>query len=426
MMGRGVALVEDSIAEGEPDMVDAEKEPERNPYCSVFADPTECERQMQDGIYKTWSEDEVRQELWKTMKALAELELREHHHHKEHKAKAEEQRKLFELFRKTMGREVMDIHALQDEMHTQHRNYMSNLTRDLVAVAQEMKNFTDYNLEVVNARTTELSKQQEDDSQAALVLIAEKVAQMKAKIAAMHAIVDSQSNTTQAFADGVKAAMLAGDTALTQALAGVDGKLDALDRREMGHFDNGTSRLDAHISRQDAEHKAILAKTDDEVAKLRSDAHGALDAERAEINQMLQTAMDEVRAKIAHLRGSLTARAADLNKQVDDMIADQTRNNQEQADAIAALRSEYEGNKTVAFDRLDADDARLATLFQNLDLAQQALRAQSAANKVFLLEQTDRNATRLEAEVTSGPSPNPQNLDPNPKTLNPTPNPKRR
>jgi hypothetical protein len=426
MMGRGVALVEDSIAEGEPDMVDAEKEPERNPYCSVFADPTECERQMQDGIYKTWSEDEVRQELWKTMKALAELELREHHHHKEHKAKAEEQRKLFELFRKTMGREVMDIHALQDEMHTQHRNYMSNLTRDLVAVAQEMKNFTDYNLEVVNARTTELSKQQEDDSQAALVLIAEKVAQMKAKIAAMHAIVDSQSNTTQAFADGVKAAMLAGDTALTQALAGVDGKLDALDRREMGHFDNGTSRLDAHISRQDAEHKAILAKTDDEVAKLRSDAHGALDAERAEINQMLQTAMDEVRAKIAHLRGSLTARAADLNKQVDDMIADQTRNNQEQADAIAALRSEYEGNKTVAFDRLDADDARLATLFQNLDLAQQALRAQSAANKVFLLEQTDRNATRLEAEVTSGPSPNPQNLDPNPKTLNPAPNPKRR
>jgi hypothetical protein len=426
MMGRGVALVEDSTAEGEPDMVDAEKEPERNPYCSVFADPTECERQMQDGIYKTWSEDEVRQELWKTMKALAELELREHHHHKEHKAKAEEQRKLFELFRKTMGREVMDIHALQDEMHTQHRNYMSNLTRDLVAVAQEMKNFTDYNLEVVNARTTELSKQQEDDSQAALVLIAEKVAQMKAKIAAMHAIVDSQSNTTQAFADGVKAAMLAGDTALTQALAGVDGKLDALDRREMGHFDNGTSRLDAHISRQDAEHKAILAKTDDEVAKLRSDAHGALDAERAEINQMLQTAMDEVRAKIAHLRGSLTARAADLNKQVDDMIADQTRNNQEQADAIAALRSEYEGNKTVAFDRLDADDARLATLFQNLDLAQQALRAQSAANKVFLLEQTDRNATRLEAEVTSGPSPNPQNLDPNPKTLNPTPNPKRR
>jgi hypothetical protein len=399
MMGQGVALDESEMAADEPDLIDAEKEPERNPYCSVFADPTECERQMQDGIYKTWSEDEVRQELWKTMKALAELELREHHHHKEHKAKAEEQRKLFELFRKTMGREVMDIHALQEEMHTQHRNYMSNLTRDLVGVAQEMKNFTDYNLEVVNARTTVLSKQQEDDSQQALVMIAEKVAQMKAKIAAMHAIVDSQSNTTQAFAEGVKAAMLSGDAALTQALAGVDGKLDELDKREMGHFENGTARLEAHMARQDSEHKAIIAKTDAEVSKLSADAHGALDSERAEINAMLQTAMDEVQNKIEMLRGNLTARAADLNKQVDVMIADQTQNNKEQADAIAALRSDYEGNKTVAFQRLDADDARLAKLFEDLDLAQQALRAQSAANKVFLLEQTDQNATRLEAEA---------------------------
>ena len=193
--------------------------------------------------------------------------------------------------------------------------------------------------------------------------------------------------------------MLAGDDALTQALAGVDGKVDALDRREMGHFSNGTVRLNAHIARQDAEHKAIMAKTDAEVAKLGAEAHGALDAERAEINQMLQTAMDEVRSKITNLRGNLTARAADLNKQVDEMIADQTRNNKEQADAIAALRSDYEGNKTVAFQRLDADDARLATLFQDLDLAQQTLRAQSAANKAFLLEQTDQNATRLEAEA---------------------------
>jgi hypothetical protein len=354
---------------------------------------------MADGLYKTWSEDEVRQELWKTMKALAELELREHSHHAEHKAKAEEQRRLFELFRKTMGREVMDIHALQDEMHTQHRNYMSNLTRDLVGVAQDMKNYTDYNLEVVNSRTTELSKTQEEDSQKALVLIAEKVAEMKAKIAALHQIVDAQSNTTQAFAEGVKSAMLSGDTALTQALTNVDGFLDDLDNREMTHFGNGTQRLAAHMARQDAEHKAILAKTDTEVTTLDGEAHTALDNERKTINEMLAAAMEEVQNRITWLRGNLTARAADLNQQVDGMIADQTKNNQEQAAAIAALRTDYEGNKTVAFNRLDNDDARLAQLFENLDLAQKTLRAQSAANKVFLLDQIDTNATRLEAEA---------------------------
>jgi len=100
MMGRGVQGLRRSVlsaadaVEGEPDMIDAEKTPHQNPYCSVFADPSECEKQMQDGMYKTWSEDEVRQELWKTMKALAELELREHSHHQEHTAKAEEQRQV--------------------------------------------------------------------------------------------------------------------------------------------------------------------------------------------------------------------------------------------------------------------------------------------------------------------------------------------
>jgi len=400
MMGKGVALGSEG-PEDEPDLIDAEKEPHQNPYCSVFADPSECQKQMQDGIYKTWSEDEVRQELWKTMKALAELELREHSHHAEHKAKSNEQRRMFELFRKTMGREVLDIHALQDEMHTQHRSYMTNLTRDLVGVAQEMKNYTDYNLEVVNARTTGLSKTQEEDSQKALVLIAEKVAEMKAKIAALHAIVETQSNTTQAFVDGVKAAMVSGDTALEQALAGVGDKLDELDTREMNHFGNGTLRLDNHIARQNTEHRTILAKTASEVATLDDEAHRALDAEREEIHSLLHAAMHEVGTRITWLRGNLTARAADLNQQVDSMIADQTQNNQEQAAAIAALRTDYEGNKTVAFNRLDNDDARLAQLFANLDLAQTTLRSQSAANKVFLLEQIDSNATRLEAEANA-------------------------
>jgi hypothetical protein len=100
MMGRGGQGLRRSVLsaadamEGEPDMIDAEKTPHQNPYCSVFADPSECEKQMQDGMYKTWSEDEVRQELWKTMKAMAELELREHSHHQEHTAKAEEQRQV--------------------------------------------------------------------------------------------------------------------------------------------------------------------------------------------------------------------------------------------------------------------------------------------------------------------------------------------
>ena len=117
MMGSGVSLEGSSEFGDKPDFVDSEKAPENNPYCSVFADPSECEKQMLDGVYRTWTPTEVRQELWTTMKALAYLEMREHSHHEEHTKKADEQARMFELFRKTMGREVIDIHALQEEMH---------------------------------------------------------------------------------------------------------------------------------------------------------------------------------------------------------------------------------------------------------------------------------------------------------------------
>ena len=73
----------------------------------------ECEKQPSDGVHKYWTPSEIRAELWKTMKGLAELELRENQHYKEHKAKHEEQKRVFELFRQTMANEVGDIHKLQ-------------------------------------------------------------------------------------------------------------------------------------------------------------------------------------------------------------------------------------------------------------------------------------------------------------------------
>ena len=79
-------------------LVDVDKTPAADPYCSVFGDPAECEKQKQDGLHLYWSPLQVRGELWKTMKALAELEMRENGHHSKHKAAAEEQAKVLRLF----------------------------------------------------------------------------------------------------------------------------------------------------------------------------------------------------------------------------------------------------------------------------------------------------------------------------------------
>jgi hypothetical protein len=97
-----------------------EKTPSEDTYCAVFSDPSECAKQRTEGRLPFWSTAAVKGELWKTMKALAELELRESAMHKEHKAKAKDQADLFDLFRQTMSQEVHDIHTIQQEMHQKH------------------------------------------------------------------------------------------------------------------------------------------------------------------------------------------------------------------------------------------------------------------------------------------------------------------
>ncbi len=54
--------------------VDAEKTPNNNPYCSVFTDSGDCDQQAESEASKYWSPDEIREKLWNTMKALAEVQ----------------------------------------------------------------------------------------------------------------------------------------------------------------------------------------------------------------------------------------------------------------------------------------------------------------------------------------------------------------
>lgn len=103
-------------------------------YCEVFSDPAECEQQRVEGVQKFWTAAELRHELWKTMSALAELEIRENAQHKQAKKKAQDQAKLFNLFRKTMSKEVEDIHRVQDEMHQRHTAAFQQLVNQLANV----------------------------------------------------------------------------------------------------------------------------------------------------------------------------------------------------------------------------------------------------------------------------------------------------
>ena len=62
---------------------------------------------------KYWTVMEVKHEVWKTMEALSELEIRENAQHKAAKKKSQESSQLFTLFRETMSKEVAEIHTIQ-------------------------------------------------------------------------------------------------------------------------------------------------------------------------------------------------------------------------------------------------------------------------------------------------------------------------
>jgi hypothetical protein len=74
-------------------------------YCSTFQDPKECEEQR--GVQaKYWTIQELRQQLWGTMQALAELELRENQHYGEQSKAEKEESQMFDYFRKMMASQV--------------------------------------------------------------------------------------------------------------------------------------------------------------------------------------------------------------------------------------------------------------------------------------------------------------------------------
>ena len=74
-------------------------------YCSTFQDPKECEEQR--GIQaKYWTIQELRQQLWGTMEALAELELRENQHYGEQSKAEKEESEMFDYFRKMLASQV--------------------------------------------------------------------------------------------------------------------------------------------------------------------------------------------------------------------------------------------------------------------------------------------------------------------------------
>lgn len=373
--------------------------PAEKTYCSVFQDPTECEKQAVRGTMKYWTNMEVRGELWKTMKALAELELRESTMHKAHKAKAQEQAQLFDLFRQTMQQEVEDIHRIQDEMHEKHTAAFKQLVLQLSDMAMDLKNYTDTNIGQVSGHMDALQSDHDFNNQRILKSLADKINEVNRKIEALHAESMTAVNGTQEYAEDVESAMKAGDIRLDGMIKQIEVDFNNLDYKEQGDWVALSNALQTAEFKQEDDRKMLDTKIDTDVGQLRTESNSALTAEQAKIRQQLAEAMSIVAEGIVSLTQNTTARYDGVQSAIDQMIAEQNANNHEQEVHIGKLRSDFERDRDAAFARLEAADVRLDKAFADLAAAKGRLESEAAADREFLLSKINTDVKLRDAEA---------------------------
>jgi len=367
--------------------------PEDETYCAVFSDPAECKKQVVKGTMKYWTGMQVKGELWKTMKALAELELRESTMHKAHKAKSEDQAKLFDLFRQTMSQEVADIHRIQGEMHQKHTAAFKQLVLQLSDMAMDLKNDTDANVATVNGRIDSLQRTHDFDNQRVLKELAVKINLVNRKIEDLNRESMTAVNGTQAYAEDVESAMKAGDVRLDGMITQIEIDTHDLDAKEMGDWDAMSNALQEAEEKQEANRQTLDTKIDTDVGDLRTKSSDALTAEKADIRQQLSQAMEIVAEGIVSLTQNTTHRYDGIQGAIDKMIAEQTANNQEQDEHVAKLRGNFAKDRDAAFARLDSANKRIDKAFSDLAAANGMLETEAAADKEFLLSKINADVS---------------------------------
>jgi len=157
---------------------------------------------------------QVKQELWQTMKALAELELRERAHAAAHAQAQDEQKQVFEQFRSTIAQEAGDIRTLQEQMRASHSAALQQLGGELAAAAGALRNYTDAGLVGVRGRLGALTALQEEDRRRVLAHVADTVAALQERVGALHAEALAGAEAARAFAQGVARNVTVGDARL--------------------------------------------------------------------------------------------------------------------------------------------------------------------------------------------------------------------
>ena len=137
--------------------------------CSKFTGflLNECleQKQTRQSSPSLWTEDELKNGLWKTEKALADMEIRQYKNSKQREATHKAQNQRLDKFKERMEGALTLIHQIQDEMGTSHSELVQRLKEDLQLTKSKISGYIDdgttqlkEKLDVLNRREIALTK----------------------------------------------------------------------------------------------------------------------------------------------------------------------------------------------------------------------------------------------------------------------------
>ena len=389
-------LNEDTEATG--DGVSAPQEAQ-DAYCTIFSDPSECEQQAERGVMKYWTAAEVRQELWKTMNALTELDLREAEGNKKAKKRAVSDAKTFKDFAEAMTREVAEIHKAQEDMHVKHTAAFDTLVDQLLNATTAVHELIDSATNKTHARITADKMKEEEDHRQVLKQLMDKMNQVNRRIEALHKESNAATNVTRAYAEQEEQAMKAGDEREKALLDALNSEMKIFDVKEGGDFTAVTQALEAAEQKQAADNAQLHRLLDAKIAGLRGNASAVLDEERTAIRKKLRLAFSTIQHAYILVGQVANERIDRVYGNVTQMIAEQTANNAQQQMYINRLRSDFNRDAAAALRRLDAADSRLDAAFAELSAANKRLQTEAKTDKDFLLDSLQSQVQHRDAEA---------------------------
>ena len=217
---------------------------------------------------KYWTAAEVRQELWKTMNALTELDLREAEGNKKAKKRAVSDAKTFKDFAEAMTREVAEIHKAQEDMHVKHTAAFDTLVDQLLNATTAVHELIDSATNKTHARITADKMKEEEDHRQVLKQLMDKMNQVNRRIEALHKESNAATNVTRAYAEQEEQAMKAGDEREKALLHALNSEMKIFDVKEGGDFTAVTQALEAAEQKQAADNAQLHRLLDAKIAGL--------------------------------------------------------------------------------------------------------------------------------------------------------------